>query len=245
MKFLVIGEICKDVFVYGECPKLSPEAPVPVFIPKMKKSNKGMAGNVVRNLKSIDKTFEVEIIHQKDEIVKTRYVEYKSNHMFIRVDEEDIVDRIQLTDELIEKIKQSDVVIVSDYDKGFLKLEDIQRIGKESKINILDSKKILDENTIDSFCFVKLNLNEYERNIKHKDKQNIIVTLGSKGCMYQDEIFDSPAPRETIDVSGAGDTFTASFISKYNETLDIFQSIKFANEMASIVVSKRGVSTPF
>jgi sugar/nucleoside kinase (ribokinase family) len=47
-----------------------------------------------------------------------------------------------------------------------------------------------------------------------------------------------------MDVSGAGDTFTASFISKYFQTKDIKESIQFANQMASIVVSKRGVKTP-
>ena len=48
----------------------------------------------------------------------------------------------------------------------------------------------------------------------------------------------------TIDVSGAGDTFTAAFIVKYFQTKDIPLSIKFANEKSSDVVSKRGVVTP-
>jgi sugar/nucleoside kinase (ribokinase family) len=43
-------------------------------------------------------------------------------------------------------------------------------------------------------------------------------------------------------VSGAGDTFVAALAFKYSETRDIIDSIKFANEMASIVVTKRGVS---
>ena len=30
---LIIGDSCKDVFVYGEISRLSPEAPVPVFNP--------------------------------------------------------------------------------------------------------------------------------------------------------------------------------------------------------------------
>jgi bifunctional ADP-heptose synthase (sugar kinase/adenylyltransferase) len=45
-------------------------------------------------------------------------------------------------------------------------------------------------------------------------------------------------------VSGAGDTFTSSFILKFYETNNIKESITFANTMASIVVSKRGVTTP-
>ena len=60
-----------------------------------------------------------------------------------------------------------------------------------------------------------------------------------------DTVYPSVNPKETIDVSGAGDTFTASFTLKYLETRDINESITFANEMASIVVSKRGVVTPW
>ena len=36
-----------------------------------------------------------------------------------------------------------------------------------------------------------------------------------------------------------------SFTLKYLETNDVSESIIFANKMASIVVSKRGVSTPW
>ena len=51
MKITVIGELCEDIFVYGETKRLSPEAPVPVFNPFYTDKNPGMAGNVVENLK--------------------------------------------------------------------------------------------------------------------------------------------------------------------------------------------------
>jgi sugar/nucleoside kinase (ribokinase family) len=72
---------------------------------------------------------------------------------------------------------------------------------------------------------------------------NVIVTLGSMGAKFKGTLFPSPKPQETIDVSGAGDTFTASFILKYYKTKDVNKSISYANEMSSIVVSRRGVST--
>ena len=53
-KVLVIGEKCLDRFVYGECLRLSPEAPVPVFRPIYETTNLGMAANVVANLVSSD-----------------------------------------------------------------------------------------------------------------------------------------------------------------------------------------------
>jgi sugar/nucleoside kinase (ribokinase family) len=74
--------------------------------------------------------------------------------------------------------------------------------------------------------------------------KNVIITLGSKGASYDGIIYPSNNPKETIDVSGAGDTFTSSFILKYYDTKNVIESIKFANDMCSMVVSKRGVTTP-
>ena len=48
---------------------------------------------------------------------------------------------------------------------------------------------------------------------------------------------------ETTDVSGAGDTFVAAFAYKYLKTKNIAESIIYANLCASIVVTKKGVST--
>jgi bifunctional ADP-heptose synthase (sugar kinase/adenylyltransferase) len=165
--------------------------------------------------------------------------------MFLRVDEGEL--NIQTLDLNISKtnaIVNSDIVIVSDYDKGFLTDETIKKIGSIAKLSILDSKKKLSKEIIESYTFVKLNELEHKQNIQFKECKNIITTLGSKGAQFDGKIYPSPSPKETIDVSGAGDTFTASFILKYFETKNVETSIIFANEMASVVVSKRGVATP-
>jgi hypothetical protein len=39
MKITVIGELCTDVFVYGDTLRLSPEAPVPVLTPTFTEEN--------------------------------------------------------------------------------------------------------------------------------------------------------------------------------------------------------------
>jgi ribokinase len=96
------------------------------------------------------------------------------------------------------------------------------------------------------FNFIKLNESEFHKQeLNEKSEQKLLITLGSKGAQYMGEVFPSPDPKETIDVSGAGDTFTASFTLKYLKTKDVKESIIYANKMASIVVSKRGVSTPW
>ena len=97
MKILVIGDSCEDIFIYGDCSRLAPAAPVPVFVEEYRKSNKGMAGNVFENITSLGET--CEIITNKAEIIKTRYVEKKTNHMLLRVDSsEEKIDRIKNID---------------------------------------------------------------------------------------------------------------------------------------------------
>jgi bifunctional ADP-heptose synthase (sugar kinase/adenylyltransferase) len=247
MKITIIGELCRDVFKYGNVTRLCPEAPVPVLTDVYKEINWGMAGNVQENLLAHNPDLNINLIHQKNTIRKIRYLDDKTNHMFLRVDEgEDEIDKLVLTPEKVEDIANSDLVIVSDYNKGFLTEEVLIQIGKLSKLSIIDTKKIITENLINSFTFIKLNEHEYQRNknISDKNKDKFIITLGMNGAKHNDIIFPSPSPKQTIDVSGAGDTFTAFFSLKYYETKNISESITFANQMASIVVSKRGVATP-
>jgi len=241
IKILVIGETCNDKFVYCEVPRFCPEAPVPILRPIETIQNEGMSGNVVRNLKSIDSKLEILHLHQKEIISKTRFIEKKSNHMFIRLDEGD--ESISSFDNFTE-FDEFDIVIVSDYNKGFLSDNDLITISRNSKLSILDSKRKLNTDITKNFTFVKLNESEFNSNLDVSNK-NIIVTLGSKGAMYNSKIYSSDNPQETIDVSGAGDTFTASFILHFFKTKNIEQSIIFANKMSGVVVSKRGVATPF
>jgi bifunctional ADP-heptose synthase (sugar kinase/adenylyltransferase) len=246
INILVIGEFCVDKFVYCNTNRLCPEAPVPVLIPFETVENDGMSGNVIKNLLSLNKDLSISHWTNSQKITKTRYVDKKSNHLFFRIDEGDnSVENFELTKDKINEIGNFDIVIVSDYDKGFLSLDDLKNIGENSKLSILDTKKIINGDITKSFSFIKLNEKEFENNKNLNDSSNILITLGEKGCRFNNIDYPSIDSKETIDVSGAGDTFTSSFILKYFETDDIPQSIKFANLMSSIVVSKKGVSVPF
>jgi len=247
-EILVIGELCTDKFIYGDVKRFSPEAPIPVLNPSRIEVNLGMAGNVVENLKSLSPFSEIHFLHQKNEIIKTRYVERKSNHMFLRVDEGDEkVDQLILDDEYIIKlVKDVDTIIISDYNKGFLSEDTILEIVKTTNFSVLDSKKRLSDETLNHINFVKLNEYEYLENkeIVERFPEKFIITLGSQGAKYKDKIFSSPKPQQTIDVSGAGDTFVASFTLCYAKTQDVEKSIMFANECCADVVSRKGVSLP-
>ena len=243
-KILVIGEQCVDKFVYCNAKRLSPEAPVAVLNPIRTTKNQGMAGNTLANAKALAPDYYTMSLGQNEPIVKTRYVEEKSNHMFLRVDEgEDKITPFKWTMDIDVLIGQADIVIVSDYNKGFLTLADLKEIGRKSKLSIIDSKRKLTNEVAEAFTFVKLN--ESER-INNPDltADNIITTLGKKGAEYKNILFESPNPQDTIDVSGAGDTFTAAFIVKYFQLQDERAAIQFANRKAAEVVTKRGVATP-
>jgi len=243
-KVLVIGETCVDRFIYCKINRLSPEAPVPVLTPLHQITNPGMAGNTLANVKALVPDYYTTYLGQRESITKTRYVEAKSNHMFLRVDEgEEKITPFRWTLDYDILLGQADIVIVSDYNKGFLSNGDLKEIARKSKLSILDSKRKLTDNIIEGFTFVKLNESERLNN-PDLTYNNIITTLGKRGAEYQGEVYESPNPQDTIDVSGAGDTFTAAFIVKYSQIKDISASIKFANEKSSEVVSKRGVVTP-
>jgi D-beta-D-heptose 7-phosphate kinase/D-beta-D-heptose 1-phosphate adenosyltransferase len=245
-KILVIGDYCIDKFVYGHASRLSPEAPVPVFTPIEIKTNDGMAGNVATNLMAMSTEYEIELQYQDEHITKTRYIDHNTNHMFLRVDEGEYnIKPLQLDDTVVNRIKEAEAVIVSDYNKGFLSLETINEIGKLAKLSFLDTKKKINSGTIENYTFIKLNEDEFKKNMTDDPKKlkKIIATLGRNGAQYMDKTYPVIA-KETIDVSGAGDTFLAAFVINYLQTKDVDIAITFANKMCSIVVSKKGVVTP-
>ena len=165
--------------------------------------------------------------------------------MFLRVDTgEDKINPFKSNPKVEALIKEADAVIVSDYNKGFINDNYIIDIARNAKFSILDSKRKLNRDLIKHFTFVKLNESEALQNKEISQSPNIITTLGSKGASYQGKIIPQNNPQQTIDVSGAGDTFVAAFVLDYYSCLNVVEAIDYANQMASNVVSKRGVATP-
>jgi len=251
IKILVIGELGTDRFVYGDINRLCPEAPVPVLNPTEIVENNGMAGNVVDNVKALlnEESCEVIFWHQIEKITKTRYVHNKTNHMIMRLDEGEskpLTNLGFLSPLQRQTIQDSDIVIISDYNKGFLTTDDIENVLSHSKLSIIDTKKIIPPQKLKNVSFVKMNEVEWRKNfgIENELENKVLITLGERGVQHGGINYPSPKPQDTIDVSGAGDTFTASFILKYLLTKDISESIKYANEVCADVVNKKGVATP-
>lgn len=236
---LVIGESSRDVFVYCDALRLCPDVPVPVLNIKDQSENPGMAKNVHRNIQSLIKDCQILTNSNWYNVTKTRYVHENSNHMFFRVDTLHEISRIDMN-----KIDYDyEIIVISDYDKGFLKKEDIEEICSKHPNVFIDTKKILGS-WAEKARFIKINDFEYknsENYITETLSNKIIHTVGSDGCEFCGVNY--PVDKvEVKDVSGAGDTFMAGLVVKYFETKDIEESIKFANKCASKVVRQKGVT---
>lgn len=242
MKILVIGDSCKDVFIYGKVERLSPDAPVPVLVPIKKEESHGMAANVYENVKSLG--VGVDILTNKKKVSKTRYVEEKTNHQIVRVDSEKTkIPRIKKLHSV--DFKKYSAVIISDYNKGFLTYDDIEFICNQHPVVFIDTKKIINQKMI-SAKFIKINEPEYNANISAGQdfgpfKNSLIVTLGSRGCRYKGKVF--PVKKVEIkDNSGAGDTFISGLVVEYCRSKNIEKAIKFANRCSTIVVQQKGIT---
>lgn len=239
-KVLVIGDSCLDVYIYCKTNRLAPDKPVPVLEKTNTVSTPGMAFNVFNNVKSLTKSCGIITNSNWEQIIKERYVEEKSNHMFMRVDSNLFVERI-MEKSLIEKYES---IIISDYNKGFLSEKDIEMICDKHHQVFLDTKKVLGS-WASKAKFIKINNDEYEKSkhfIKYLDGK-VIRTIGDGGCEYNNSLFPVKKKVEVLDVSGAGDTFLAALCVKFTDTKDISLSIEFANECASEVVQHRGMTT--
>lgn len=231
-KVLLIGDSCIDEYVYGSVERLNPEAPVPILNWKRKEKRKGMAWNVYNNLKAFG--LDVYLLTNNQKMIKTRYIDEKSNQQILRVDNNDSCESMKydIPDE------KYDAVIISDYNKGFVTSSKMFDIVYKLKCPVfIDTKKtILPEYN----CYIKINEHEYNKlDEKSKKNNNLIVTYGNKGAKY-DGILYPGEKVEVYDVVGAGDTFLSSLVYFYLKYGRIEEAIPYANKAASIAVQNRG-----
>ncbi len=249
-KILLIGETCRDVFIYGNCERLNPESPTPIIIPKETKENFGMAGNVESNIKHLG--LNCDFITNDEVINKTRYVETSSNYILLRVDKEPKITPINKDIITTDKINEYSAIVISDYNKGLISEEFLSKIFMFSKSigipTFMDTKKVIGDWAND--CdFIKINNKEFNNPLHYNFlstsffSKKLIVTLGDKGCLYDKKIYPTKSV-DVRDVVGAGDTFLSGLVCGFLLNNDIISAIKTANILSSDVVSKRGVALP-
>ena len=232
MKVLLIGDSCEDRYFYGDVKRLNPEAPVPILEYKRAVTSKGMVWNVRENLLSFG--VEVYLSTHPEEIIKTRYIDEKSNQQIMRYDEESKIKPLSF-DFPKEWNNEYDALVISDYDKGFITQEKLFELSNWFQGPVfIDTKKIC----IPGNAFIKVNESEFKK-ITHFIPDNMIITKGGEGTEYQGKLY--PAEKVNVfDVVGAGDTFLAALTYGYLKYGRIEEAIPLANKAAAVAVSHRG-----
>ncbi len=294
LKLLVIGDLMLDKYITGSVDRISPEAPVPVVHVRKKEARIGGAGNVATNLASLhcnvtlggicgndDSGQEladqlaknnIEQIFIFDETrlttVKTRII--AQHQQVVRIDEEEINPHLpELQDNLLNKMLANkdkyDGIILSDYNKGLLSAEFMQKIIHNfSGIPVIVDPKGHDYSRYAHASAIKPNWNEFKTAINRPDLkmdaietaaikltsqlnlEGLIVTLGENGVFVLDNNRQSKllptVARDVFDVSGAGDTFIAAFTAGLLVSKDWLMAATLANIASGIVVGKVGTA---
>jgi D-beta-D-heptose 7-phosphate kinase/D-beta-D-heptose 1-phosphate adenosyltransferase len=211
---------------------MSPEAPVPVMKYSKIETKAGMAGNVCLNLQAFG--IDITFLTNPEKIVKTRFIDEKSNQQILRVDNEEKVKPLMLP----VSTDNFDAVVISDYDKGYLPASKLFEIVEGSNCPVfIDSKKTFLPNKEN--CFVKINDIEYERLDSSCYIDNLIITKGSEGCIYKNTLY--PAEKVKVyDVVGAGDTFLSALVYAYLRYKNIDKALMLANKAAALAVQQSG-----
>jgi rfaE bifunctional protein kinase chain/domain len=293
---LVIGDIMLDSYLFGQCSRISPEAPVPVVEFLKQENMLGGAGNVLKNLVSFgarcdiisvvgddlsgkivqEELVDLGIQTQHLFIDKTRKTTVKkrivsSGQQLIRIDKEDRHSiNVKIEERVISFVKDNvseyDVIIFSDYLKGFLTEKvcfEIIKIAKANNVLTLVDPKGVSCNKYRNIDLIKPNLKEAEILIGRKIITNeeiksacytlqemlgckyVVITLAEKGIAFLSDVFDiiPTQSTEVFDVSGAGDTVLASLSICLIQNYSLRDSCDFSNKAASVVIKKFGSTT--
>tara|TARA_Y100001970_G_scaffold274392_1_gene374040 strand:- start:193 stop:1149 length:957 start_codon:yes stop_codon:yes gene_type:complete len=187
IKVLVVGDFMIDHYIIGESNRMSPEAPVPVVVPKEEYSIPGGAGNVAMNLKlmgadvtcvgcigndiwgekllSILKnqginTEKIEIIDDHPTTLKQRI--YSDGKQVARLDTEKIINW-EIDEDTTDIAENYDVLILSDYNKGVLHNPNLF-------LTLIDVSQLSPDNRLESII-----VDPKKDDFSHYDGVNIIT----------------------------------------------------------------------
>lgn len=295
LRVLVLGDVMIDRYISGRIDRISPEAPVPVIHATSHCEVLGGAANSAANmselgahvtlmgvigrdrdavrLKEMLKKRKIRMILSEDPtrptIVKERITSL-GGQQIARIDHEEIHPLAELLEKkviarLLQELKKVDVILVSDYGKGFITSAMFRAIVKHAR-NIpvvLDPKPHGQLVIRDMKGCTLLTPNMLEaRNLLHDHRSSadrvgstlsrmtdacVFLTRGADGL----DIFakgkkkvhlDSCSP-QVVDVSGAGDTVAALASLALAAGGSLEDAAELANTAASVVVQKKGTAT--
>ncbi|WP_192874927.1 bifunctional D-glycero-beta-D-manno-heptose-7-phosphate kinase/D-glycero-beta-D-manno-heptose 1-phosphate adenylyltransferase HldE [Ignatzschineria cameli] len=292
-KIAVFGDIMIDSYWIGSTNRISPESPVPVVNINHTENRLGGAANVALNISKMEcpvtlaglvgidsNAQELQQLCEQNQIA----TEFVAEPSFPTIKKLRIISRQQhivrcdfeeapeLTTTLIEKITQSlkatidenDLIVLSDYNKGFLSDPQalIQHARAQGKFVIIDPKgddfskyrgaSLLTPNTSEFEIVAGKCRDEAELFAKAEklrielDLDALLITRSEKGMTLferdKDPVTFSAKAQDVFDVTGAGDTVIAMIATQIAKGTPLPQACKIANIAASIVVGKMGAS---
>ena len=288
----VLGDLMLDRYWFGSAKRISPEAPIPVINVQNNEDRLGGAANVALNLRSLDKEVVLagligndlegkrftELCQQNNiqsnvliqdsfqTITKLRIIS-RQQHM-LRCDFEQSHTSIDLDaqyiQQLLELIEKSSIVILSDYQKGFLaNPQQFITHARAHNIPVVVDPKGNDFTKYRGAALLTPNRSEFEAIVgatsseedllaKAEQLRNdlnldaLLITRSEEGMTLiqkNEAPFTIPAKAQDVyDVTGAGDTVIATLVAMMAEGKPLTEATTIANIAASIVVGKLGAS---
>lgn len=288
----VVGDVMLDRYWYGSSSRISPEAPVPVVNVDRYENRAGGAANVALNLASLgiecdlvgivgqdeagqtleqllkDKNIDPRFIVSEELPTITKLRILSRHQQLLRVDFEkgyDKVDQGSLLSTLRKCMRDTKVVICSDYGKGAL--SSVQTMIQECRsknIKVLVDPKGTDFSRYSGATLLTPNMSEFEavvgkvkdnddlekkalKLIKEFSLEALLVTRSEDGMSLivpgKDALHIPTYAREVYDVTGAGDTVIATLAASLASGCDLPLACAIANRAGGIVVGKLGTST--
>ncbi|WP_406017817.1 bifunctional D-glycero-beta-D-manno-heptose-7-phosphate kinase/D-glycero-beta-D-manno-heptose 1-phosphate adenylyltransferase HldE [Succinivibrio sp.] len=288
----VVGDVMLDSYWKGPSSRISPEAPVPVVRVTDKEERAGGAANVAINIASLgapcnlvgivgeDKNAEILEKIVRAHSIKTDFVLTKEhptitklrvlsrNQQLLRLDFEDSfsnLDEEMILKSFKDSVKNSKVVIFSDYGKGSLSsVSKMIEIASSLGIASLIDPKGTDFEKYRGATLLTPNMSEFEAvvgkvanddDLEQKalalisklDLKMLLVTRSEDGMSLirpgMKAVHLPTYAREVYDVTGAGDTVIGTLGTCLASGMDIVTACEYANSAAGIVVGKIGTST--
>ncbi len=255
-RVVVVGDFVQDVWVHGRVERISPEAPVPVFLQERVDLADGGAGNVSANLAALGCFHELFTDRGNGSPRKTRYV--VGGQQLLRVDDE-VIRRIAPHNEndifkLATFSPNIGALVLSDYGKGMFLNELAGRLinwARQFDIPVIvdpkGSWKRYTGATVITPNEAELGEDDPQWLMSQYVISNVLLTRGARGMTlyngHDDETHISATAREVFDVTGAGDTVVAVLAAALAVGFTLQTAAVIANAAAGVVVGKRGTAT--
>jgi D-beta-D-heptose 7-phosphate kinase/D-beta-D-heptose 1-phosphate adenosyltransferase len=293
----VLGDVMLDRYFWGRVDRISPEAPVPVVRVTGRSSRLGGAANVAANLHSLgarvtlvsvagDDAAGVELqrlvkeqgIDDRALVVEpgrhtTEKVRIIAQHQqVVRADFETAVapgagTRERITGELLDDAGRFDALVVSDYGKGVVEEESLQRIIRDWRSKrrpvLVDphighfkwyrGATMITPNTKEASSFYGVDLDSQEkftsvgfRMREELELDSLLITRGEEGMsLYLENRKQIDIPTvatEVYDVTGAGDTVISVLAAGFASGIPLVDAVVIANQAAGEVIKDLGTS---